>query len=616
MATQAGFVMDAERRRPLRWLAPWARLPLLTLLTLLTVGSVAPAFAQSPTEERCPAEVPVDANRRSTTAEQGAFEPTPCEPQRLPPPEAAATPGSVLVPDRWRIVSALGYPENLADPYHGNNWLKGDRPVFGEDWFVSLTGISDTLIEPRRFPVPVGGPVTAQQGSLDPFGAGAQWIATQTLLAELVIYKGDTVFQPPDYEFRFIPVFNIARVQTRERGLVKANPDFGTTRTETVLGIQGLFVDKHLRNVSEHYDFDSLRVGVQPFTTDFRGFLFNDSPLGVRLFGTRANNRFQYNLGWFRRFDKDATTGLNDFTQRGLAALRKDDLIVANIYAQDWPRSAFTTQATVAHNINREGDRVQYDDHGVLQRPASLGLEQGRNYRVTYLGVSGDGHFARWNLTASAYYAFGREDHGVFTRLAQDIRAGFIAAEVSRDFSWLRVRGSLLYASADKNPFDDVSTGFDAINENPLFAGADTSFWIRQPVPLIGGGRVALSSRNGVLNSLRASKEYGQSNFTNPGTTLLGLGADMDLTPQLRVSVNVNELGFVDTTVLQIARAQAGIERRIGLDVSAAATWRPFATQNIVVRLSGAVLIPGAGYKALYGDDIAYSVLGNLVLQY
>ena len=602
--------MGARRRASLLSIAACASAELLAQENPPTVTPVPNA------SERCPPEAAVDPDRRSPTIESGLYEPTPCDPQRLPPPLPATTPLSVPVPDRWRIVSALGYPENLLDPYHGNNWLKGDRPVFGEHWFVSFTGVSDTLIEPRRFAVPVGVPVTARPGSLDPFGEGEQWIAAQTLLAEFVLYEGDTVFKPPEYEFRFIPVFNFARVQTRERGLVKANPDFATSRAEAVLGIQALFVDRHLRDVSEHYDFDSLRVGVQPFTADFRGFLFNDSPLGVRLFGTRANNRFQYNLGWFRRFDKDATSGLNDLAQRGLAALRDDDLIVANFYAQDWPRPAFTTQATIAHNVNREGARVQYDDHGVIQRPASLGLEQGRNYRVTYLGLSGDGHFGRTNLTASAYFAFGSEDAGVFTRLRQDIRAGFLAAEVSRDFSWIRLRGSLLYASADADPFDDRSTGFDAVSENPLFAGADTSFWIRQPVPLIGGGRVALSSRNGVLNSLRASKEYGQSNFTNPGTTLLGVGADVDLTPQLRVSANINELGFVDTTVLEVARAQAGIDRRIGLDLSIAAIWRPFATQNVVARLSAAALLPGAGYKALYGDQIAYSVLGNLVLQY
>ena len=43
-------------------------------------------------------------------------------------------------------------------------------------------------------------------------------------------------------------------------------------------------------------DFDSLRIGIQPFSSDFRGFLFQDNQLGVRLFGTRDNNRWQYNL--------------------------------------------------------------------------------------------------------------------------------------------------------------------------------------------------------------------------------------------------------------------------------------------------------------------------------
>ena len=44
------------------------------------------------------------------------------------------------------------------------------------------------------------------------------------------------------------------------------------------------------------YDFHSIRIGIQPFQSDFRGFLFNDSQLGIRLFGNRHNNRFQYNV--------------------------------------------------------------------------------------------------------------------------------------------------------------------------------------------------------------------------------------------------------------------------------------------------------------------------------
>ena len=63
----------------------------------------------------------------------------------------------------------------------------------------------------------------------------------------------------------------------------------------------------------------------------------------------------------------------------------------------------------------------------------------------------------------------------------------------------MRAAPDALFQSGDKDPFDGKATGFDAILENPQFAGADTSFWIRQAVPLIGGGGVALSGRNGVL---------------------------------------------------------------------------------------------------------------------
>ena len=49
-------------------------------------------------------------------------------------------------------------------------------------------------------------------------------------------------------------------------------------------------------DVSARYDFDSIRVGVQPIQLDFRGFLFNDQQLAIRLFGNRDGNRAQYNL--------------------------------------------------------------------------------------------------------------------------------------------------------------------------------------------------------------------------------------------------------------------------------------------------------------------------------
>ena len=146
---------------------------------------------------------------------------------------------------------------------------------------------------------------------------GEQTIFAQNLILSAVYYKGDTVFRPPDYEYRFTGVVNYNRVDVDEVRALKIDPDDGTTRTDSHFGVQDMYVDKHLRNVSERYDFDSVRFGVQPITADFRGFLFIDNPVRhVRLFGTRDNNIYQYNLAWFRRIEKDTNSGLNDLVGR------------------------------------------------------------------------------------------------------------------------------------------------------------------------------------------------------------------------------------------------------------------------------------------------------------
>ena len=155
-----------------------------------------------------------------------------------------------------------------------------------------------------------------------------------------------------------------------------------------------------------------------------------------RFFGTRDNNRWQYNLAWIRRLEKNTNSGLNDVT----AKPRNDDTYIANVYRQDWPVPAFTSQLTVAHNRNRENGAQFYDDNGFLQRPEPLGTESPRKYQVSYLGYNGDGHFGRLNLTMSTYLEMGRQDRGVFADDVRNIRGWFGAAEASYDIDWLRLR--------------------------------------------------------------------------------------------------------------------------------------------------------------------------------
>ncbi|MFO1246650.1 MAG: hypothetical protein U1E93_00175 [Alphaproteobacteria bacterium] len=534
-----------------------------------------------------------------------------------PPPEAFPSESWIPVPDRWRIVDALGVGGQWWDPYN-QNVIKGDRPILGtDDWFLDLTGVSDSVAELRSFPTPVSIQTSQRPGSLDVFGQADSSLYTQTFIAGADIYKGSTAFKPPEIEFRFAVAMNVNYAMVSERRVLSVDPGQPTHRLDGLVGLQEAFLDYHIRNVDDRYDFDSIRVGIQPFTSDFRGFLFQDNQLGVRLFGDRDNNRYQYNLGFFARLEKDTNSGLNDITQM----VRNDYVAVAYVYAQDLPVPGFTSELTAVYNMNREANQIHTDFNGFPARPALLGDIRGRDYDAVYVGYSGDGHWGDINLTLTGYGVFGEDRNNFFTGRPADISGYFLAAEPSMDFDWIRVRLSALYASGDDNPYDDHEGGFDAIFENPQFAGSDTSYYIRQSIPFAGGGRaIFLNSRNGILNDLRSSKEEGQSNFNNPGTILLGGGVDFDILPELRAAVNVNHLWFSDTTLVSALRQENTISQDLGWDTSLALTYRPFQTQNIVLRASGAVLSPGPGFGDLFTnsshDGQYYSMLFNVILTF
>jgi len=596
-------------------------MPKLIVVALMWAAAVN-TFAQTqpPAEPgKAPDDNPSMIERMRPQGTPLKYELPPIDPKQVPPPTPLMPRESVSVPDRWRIVDAIVPLKPWYDPYN-HNVLKGDKPFepfakWGPDWFLSLSGISDTLVETRRLPTPPGAQSSLRPGANDQFGRPRQTVLVETLILSIGVLKGNTTFKPPDYEFRFVPVFQVNQALISEVRGLRVDPREGKKRTDKHLAVQELFGDVHLRNVSVRYDFDSLRVGIQPFISDFRGFIFQDVPIGIRLFGIRDNNQIQYNLAYFRRLEKDTNSGLNDINQ----VPRRDHLLVANIYKQDFPVLGHTTQATIIHNINLESGPDYYDNNRFLIRPAVVGDVRPHNYRVTYLGINGDGHFGVWNLTSSFYLALGVDDRNPIAQQRQKIRAGFAAAELSRDFSWLRVRANALVASGDKNPFDGKATGFDAILENPQFAGADSSFFIRQAVPLIGGGGVALSGRNGILPSLRSSKDQGQSNFVNPGLTLFGFGADVDLLPEVRVLGNISKLNFVNTSVLGVLRNQAPPSKDLGIDVSMGIQYRPFMSQNVVFNASVAALLPGKGLKQLYEENKRgpqYSILMNLLLTY
>jgi hypothetical protein len=619
---------------------------------LASLQDPSPAAEQPPPEEPSedfsrPAPVPseeelIDGRRRPGVPQHDLPDPVnQVNPGaiRSPPPEAFPA-EHFAIPDRWRLIETLGLVrERWWDPYNQNT-LKGDRPICvpshdgerpdtfgcrvhrrlgltGHDWFFVVGAVSDTVVEPRTFPIPVGVQTTQQPGNNDVFGDNRSLVLAQTFIASIALIKGNTAFVPPHIEYRITLAYNVNYVDVGERRILHVEPSSGTDRFDHALGVQEFFIDYHLRNVSDRFDFDSVRVGIQPFQFDFRGFLFQDQQLGIRLFGNRDNNRFQYNLMAIWRLEKDTNSGLNNLFQTP----RDDWILHANLFRQDFPFVGLTSQASLTWNMNRERGEIEVDDNGFPVRPALIGNLRARNYDAFYLGYSVDGRIGRVNLTASTYAVLGSDRRNIFNGENARIQAFFAAAEPSIDFNWIRLRGAALFASGDGDPYDGVQRGFDNIFENPIFAGADTSYWIRQTIPFAGGGRaVSLNGRNGMLVNLRSSKEQGQSNFVNPGTMLLGVGADFDITPRLRVSGNVNHLWFHRTETLEALRMQGTIRRDIGWDVSAAAIYRPRAIQNVVFRLSGALLRSGTGFRDLFEnenrDRYYYSVLLNTILTY
>jgi hypothetical protein len=186
---------------------------------------------------------------------------------------------------------------------------------------------------------------------------------------------------------------------------------------------------------------------------------------------------------------------------------------------------------------------------------------------------------------------------------------------LSYDVDYIRYRASFAYASGDRDPTDGEANGFDSIFDNTNFAGGGTSFYIRQPVRLTGSG-VGLTQRLSLYNNLRTSKEQGQANFVNPGLMLFNLGADIEVTPKLKLIGNASYLRFVNSNVMEEILQDNNIDEEIGVDLSIGAIYRPFLNNNVIINFGAACLLPGQGFRDLYTDDTLYSFFTGVTLTY
>ncbi|HEY2104069.1 MAG TPA: hypothetical protein VGH08_12555 [Chthoniobacterales bacterium] len=540
------------------------------------------------------------------------------------------------VPNRWFV--GFGRWQRYADPsaetpYQSNlklwhpylqSTLKGDVPVIGEDIFLNLTLSNFFEFEARKLPTP-SGVSSARPNSSEFFGRGEQYFLSNDFSLAVELFKGETAFQPIEWALRLVGVYNNNYTDVKETNALDPDPRLhNTTRYKDWYSLQEAFVEVHIHDLSNSYDFISSRIGIQPFVSDFRGFIFNDSNLGLRVFGNYDNNRWQYNLLFFDMREKDTYSDLNEFDSRD------QRIIILNLYRQDFFAKGYTAQ--LSFHANFDDASRHYDKNGFLVRPAPIGSVQDHSIESFYLGWTGDGHIGKLNISHAFYEVLGEDSFNGIAQQRVSINAQMAALELSIDHDWLRFKLSGFLASGDSNPRNSHATGFDTILDRPFFIGGPFSFYVHQGFNLAGTS-VNFKQRESLVPDFRSSKTEGQSNFVNPGALIVGYGTDADITPKVKVFVNANHIWTMTTEVTEQVLLTNHASNDIGWDCSIGLQWRPLLTDNVIVSAGIGFLVPGEGYKDIYRtntrpvpgyhnpppgevDDFLYSGLVTLTLTY
>ena len=522
------------------------------------------------------------------------------------PEERQETSHFVPVEDRWRIGLqpwdryGKGHPRlddypfapgTLWNPFT-QNLFKEDYPIIGQHTFLDVRASSRTICNWRQVPTPnTPFESTPTPGQEDFYGNPNGFLFLQYYTLAVELNHGDKTFKPNDWRLRIAPVFNQNYLEVYEYGVAYPDVADGRRRYRTYASLEEWFVEAKLADLSPHYDFMSVRGGSQPFTSDFRGFIFSDLNRAIRIFGTRLSNRDQFNLAVFDQREKDTNSFLNTFQDRG------QEIIIANYYRQDFLWPGHTAQASFLYDHDHKS--LHYDGNGFLVRPDPVGLAEPHEVNACYAGIATDGHINDVNVTSAFYYAFGHDTLNPQALQPINIGATMAALELSYSPDWIRFRGSVFFASGDNNINDGQGGGFDGIIDNTQFAGGEFSFWVRQQIKLLGTNLKNLLS---IYPDLRATNKWqSQANFVNPGLQLYNVGVDFEVTQRTRLVTNCNFLFFDTTNVLESFVFQQPIRKSIGTDLSLGVESRPLLNNNWIFRAGVSGLVVGQGFRDLYG---------------
>lgn len=481
-----------------------------------------------------------------------------------------------LDPDRWRLLEPQGIGVKLRNPLYdpyNPNILKGDYPIYGDKLFLAATATIDTIVDFKR--------------NLDFFQTGRirnipfhehNTVGQVTGVLAIELFHGDTVFTPKDWALRVTPIF---RYRCGDKNAIDQGCGEDARLLET-------FGEVKLFEIGQTLDATSARLGLQFFTSDFFGFIYNDVQPGARLFSEIARNQFKVNAAFFDRLNKEKLSGLNEFKRR------EHQVAVLSFQWDDFLFPGFNILPNLVVNIDDFGNTV------------------GGELNAYYLGLATTGRLGRVNVNSAVYYVFGNTAENTPNRQDQHISAGMVFVQVAYPIQFFTPRLAVAYATGDGDAQDNDANGFDSVFDNVNFGGGQFSYLFGEKIQL---GATTVLRGNSIFPSLRGANATSQ--FVNPGVVAVNPGIDAALTPKTVFEANFNYARFDDTSSLEQLTRRRNISREIGYEMNAGLTYRPFLNEQVILFGGGGIFFPARGIKDTFGTEKSvYKALVRIVLTF
>jgi hypothetical protein len=490
-------------------------------------------------------------------------------------PRKGTKKGANAVDTRWRTYDLDGVPQygyHLWDTYN-QNVIKGDFPLT-EKWFTETDVFRNFVFKERR--------------NLDftkvlpenKFFSHNNFEDENTIFGTEIRHNDDRFF-PANFRFHI-------------DGAVDWKSDINVfdRRSEGHAQIFDAFSDVQLHNFgSVNFNQMFLRGGIQNFKSDFHGLIFNDVGLGGRIFGNSLSNRLRYDFVVLKLFQKDAVSGLIDFSKAS-----QHTVMISRFTWEDFLVKGWNSEWSV--HWNHDPRKINGSDANQL------------NLDTYYVGTTLNGNLGRFIFNPAIYGVFGTADHLIDGEKVQhDVRAWTSVLDLEYPIDFWKLRVGYVYESGENgNSHSKTDTGFDAISDAVTLFGGPISYWVGEDIKYGKGDFVRANSFD---PSLRGTNN--QANYINPGLQLINTGFDATVTPRVALSFNLNWLYFNNIGTYATNNIVGGVattttinHRNAGIEENVFIRWKPFLRQIndfVIIDTGFSVLQPLAGIKDAFGSS-------------